>query len=63
MKKIILLTGVLLFLVTASYSKSKPQTDFKVISIKKNTVYFKVNKAFLGGVVEVYDSNEKVYGR
>lgn len=60
MKKIIFLIGVLLLVViTASYSKSKPQTNFKVISIKKNTVYFKVNKSFIGGVVEVYNANNQ----
>jgi len=59
MKKIIFLVGVLiLVLVTAAYSKGKPPKDFTLLSVKKQAVYFKVNKAFLGGKVEVYDANE-----
>jgi hypothetical protein len=60
MKKIILLIGALiLVLVTASYAKEKPQKDFTLLSVKKHTLYFKVSKSFLGGVVEVYDAKEK----
>ena len=60
MKKIIFLVGVfILLLVTASYSKEKPQKDLTILATKKQTVYFKVSKSFLGGKVEVYDAHEK----
>lgn len=60
MRKIIFLVGVfILLLVTVSYSKGKPQKDLTILATKKQTVYFKVSKSFLGGKVEVYDANEK----
>ncbi len=56
MKKIIFLICVLLLvLVKISFSKEKPLKNFKVISDKKNILYFKVDKSFVGGWVEVYD--------
>jgi hypothetical protein len=59
MKKIIFLIGALiLVLVTVSYAKDKPQKDLTVLSVKNHVLYFKVNKSFLGGVVEVYDAKE-----
>ena len=61
MRKIIFLAGVLiLVLVTASYGKGKPRKDFTILTVKKQTVYLKVNKSFLGGKVEVYDDCENL---
>jgi hypothetical protein len=59
MKKILFLICVLLLvLAKASYSKEKPLKEVKVISAKKQILYFKVDKSFVGGWVEVYDETK-----
>lgn len=59
MKKIIFLAGILiLVLITASYAKPKPKSELTIISMKQHVVYFKVNKIFIGGLVEVYDKDK-----
>jgi hypothetical protein len=59
MKKIIFLVGVLiLVLITASYAKPKPCRDLKIVSVKKHILYFKVDKSFVGGLVEIYDETK-----
>ncbi|HLZ15473.1 MAG TPA: hypothetical protein VKQ08_00435 [Cyclobacteriaceae bacterium] len=52
-----LFTILMLLIVSVSFSKPKPKADYKVIWVKKEVLYFKVSKSFIGGVVEVY--NEK----
>ena len=49
-------TLILVFVSLASFSKDK-KDDLKIISIKDHTVYFKVAKEFVGGTVEVFDTN------
>ena len=50
-------TTLLVLCSLVCFSKPKPKEDHKVLSTKHQTLYFKVNKAFIGGTVEVYDSN------
>jgi hypothetical protein len=58
-KKIMFLIGVLiLVLITASYGKPRPFRDFKIVSVKKHVLYFKVDKSFVGGWVEIYDETK-----
>ncbi|HLZ16388.1 MAG TPA: hypothetical protein VKQ08_05085, partial [Cyclobacteriaceae bacterium] len=59
MKKSIILSLLLFTLAAVSYAKPKPLWNLKVLSVKKNVLYFKVNKSFVGGTVEVYDSDQK----
>ena len=51
------ITILFLLLASPSFSQAKPKQDFKVLSTKRQVLYFKVNKSFVGGVVEVYDEN------
>ncbi len=52
-------TIVMLLIASVSFAKPKPRNDFKILSVKKNVLYFKVDRAFVGGVVEIYDANKK----
>jgi hypothetical protein len=52
------LTILFLLVASISFSKPRPKQDYKVLSTKNQTLYFKVNKLFVGGVVEVYNENE-----
>jgi hypothetical protein len=58
MKAHIIVLFVLLASVSVSFAKPRPRLDFKILSTKKHILYFKVNRAFIGGVVEVYDQNK-----
>ncbi len=50
-------TIILILCSLVCFSKPKPKQDHKILSTKHQTLYFKVDKAFIGGTVEVYDSN------
>jgi hypothetical protein len=59
MKKIIFLVVILLIIVAkASQAKPKPKNELSIISVKRHTVYFKVNKSFIGGLIEIYDKDK-----
>jgi hypothetical protein len=55
-----LFTIILLSIASVSFSRPKPQADYKVIWVKKSVLYFKVDKAFVGGVIEIYDGNKEL---
>ncbi|MGC4021466.1 MAG: hypothetical protein QM734_05755 [Cyclobacteriaceae bacterium] len=51
---------LMLLMLTASVSFAKmkqPKADYKVISFKNHALYFKVDKSFIGGTVELYDAD------
>jgi hypothetical protein len=52
------ITLLFLLLSSASFSWPKPKQEYKILSVKNQTLYFKVNRSFVGGVVEVYDKNK-----
>jgi hypothetical protein len=59
MKKIFIAPVLLLAIAGLAHGRPKPQRkELKVISNKKHTVYFKVDKSFIGGWVEVYDQSQ-----
>ena len=51
------ITILFLLFATVSFSQSKPRQEFKVLSTRRHTLYFKVDRSFIGGVVEVCDEN------
>ena len=60
MKKIIFLVAVLLLIIArSSYAKPIPKNDLTIISVKKHVVYFKVDKSFVGGSVEVFNAGKE----
>lgn len=61
MAKKVVFAGVILLLamVTISLAKPKPQKkELTILSIKDQVMYFKVNRSFVGGWVEIYDENK-----
>jgi hypothetical protein len=60
MKKGIALIVLLVTLSTMSFAISKPCKEAVILSTKNNVVYFKVDKSFVGGVVEIYDVNDNL---
>jgi hypothetical protein len=59
MKKIFIAPILLLSIATITQARPKlPRRDLKVISNKNSIVYFKVDKSFIGGQVEVYDASK-----
>ena len=58
MKTTTVLLTLLMITSSASFAKSKnPSPDYKIISTKQHKLYFKVDKAFIGGRIEVYDAS------
>ena len=59
MKKIFIAPVLLLSMAAVTQARPKPQRkDLTVISNKKRVVYFKVDKSFIGGQVEIYDESK-----
>jgi hypothetical protein len=59
MKKIFIAPVLLLSIATFTQARPKPpRRELKVISNKKSIVYFKVDKSFIGGWVEIYDESK-----
>ncbi|HEV8513127.1 MAG TPA: hypothetical protein VGQ59_07610 [Cyclobacteriaceae bacterium] len=59
MKKIFIAPVLLLSIASITQARPKPpRKELTVISDKKHVVYFKVNKSFIGGLVEVYDESQ-----
>lgn len=62
MKKLILLFFVTLILITTSALCAHKSPPVTVLSTKSDIFYFKVDKTFLGAVVEVYTQDgEKIF--
>ena len=59
MKKIFIAPVLLLSIASIANARPKPpRRELTVISNKKRVVYFKVDKSFIGGLVEVYDESQ-----
>jgi hypothetical protein len=58
MKNVIGLFTILM-LVTFT-TVARPKGKVKIIALKSHSVYFKVDKSFIGGSVEVYDANQNL---
>jgi len=59
MKKIFIAPILLLAIAAVAQARPKPpRKELKVISNKKSVVYFKVDKSFIGGWVEIYDESK-----
>jgi len=59
MKKIFIAPVLLLSIAGISQARPKPQRrELTIISNKKRVVYFKVDKSFIGGSVEIYDESK-----
>ncbi|GHN00704.1 hypothetical protein WSM22_21930 [Cytophagales bacterium WSM2-2] len=58
MKKILVLLMLIVITATTSMAREKqPKKQVRVISTKQKTLFFKVRKAFVGGLIEVFDAN------
>src|SRR5579871_5879732 len=60
MKKFLFLVGVMVLVAvtaTVTHAKPKPKNELTIIFVKKQVVYFKVDKSFIGGSVEIYDKD------
>jgi hypothetical protein len=60
MKKGIAIIAIMVTVMTVSFGSPKPSSEAVILSTKNNVVYFKVDKSFVGGVVEVYDANNNL---
>jgi hypothetical protein len=60
MKKGIVLIALLVTVSTMSFANHDPSKEAVILSTKNNVVYFKVDKSFVGGIVEVYDVNNNL---
>jgi hypothetical protein len=60
MKKGIALIALLVTISTMSFANSKPCKEVVILSTKNNVLYFKVDKSFIGGIVEIYDANNNL---
>ena len=59
MKKIFIAPVLLLSIAGTASARPKPQRkELTIISNKKRVVYFKVDKSFIGGYVEIYDDSK-----
>jgi|GEM_PF-2173134 len=58
LKKTTILLTLLMLTASVSFAKTKHSNkNYRIISTKSHTLFFKVKKSFVGGVVEVYDAN------
>ncbi|MBI1769118.1 MAG: hypothetical protein HY015_00555 [Bacteroidetes bacterium] len=58
MKPLSVLLALLILTVSTSFAKpKKPKPDYKIISIKRHSLYFKVDKSFVGGRMEIYNAS------
>jgi hypothetical protein len=55
MKKGIALIALMVTVLTVSFANPKPGKEAVILSTRNNVVYFRVDKSFVGGVVEIYD--------
>jgi hypothetical protein len=60
MKNGIALIALLVTISTMSFANPKPSNEAVILSAKNNVVYFKVDKSYVGGVVEIYDVNNNL---
>ena len=59
MKNLVGLLAIMMMTVSVAFAgPKKPKSDLKIIAVKSHSVYFKVDKSFIGGTVEIYDSNK-----
>ena len=55
------LLALLMLAASVSFAKGKqPKVDYKIISFKNHSLYFKVDKSFVGGTTELYDENNNL---
>lgn len=57
MKKILLLTCMLWGTIAASASETKSKDPIHVLSTRMDVLYFKVDKEFIGGEIEIYSQD------
>ena len=57
MKKIVLLTCMLWGAIAASGSETKSKDPIHVLSTRMDVLYFKVDKEFIGGEIEIYSQD------
>jgi len=60
MKKVIVLIAFLVTVSTMSFARPKQCNEAVILSNKNNVVYFKVDRSFIGGTVEIYDANKNL---
>lgn len=59
MKNLVGLLAVMMMTASIAFAgPKKPKSDLKIIAVKSHSIYFKVDKVFIGGTVEIYDSNK-----
>ena len=56
MKKILLLTCMLLLTIGSTAGKDKSKDPVHIVSTRMDVFYFKVDKAFLGAQLEIYSA-------
>jgi len=58
MKNVVVLLFAMMLSASAFAKEKQPKGKLKIITVKSHSVYFKVDQSFVGGTVEIYDSNK-----
>ena len=59
MKNVVVFLFAMMLTTSISFAKDKESRyKLKIITVKQHSIYFKVDQSFVGGTVEVYDSNK-----
>lgn len=63
MNQVVALFFAVMFTTTISHARERePKGKLEIITVKSHSVYFKVDQSFVGGTVEIYDSNKTLLG-
>ncbi|MBS1682089.1 MAG: hypothetical protein JST48_10275 [Bacteroidetes bacterium] len=62
MKKTAVLLILLITSTCFSFAKPRNESEHKILSVKNHALYFKVDKSFIGGTVEIYNAHNKLVG-